>query len=92
MGALGPDGSLLYVSDEDGVFQVIRRSPDGRDKIALTEGKREHGEPSGTYGYAPLPSPDGRRVVHSSTLITSFHSERCSAHRRNRTVRSHTIS
>ena len=38
--------------------------PDGRDRIAITDGEREHGEPSGTYGYAPLPSPDGRRVVH----------------------------
>jgi dipeptidyl aminopeptidase/acylaminoacyl peptidase len=60
----GPDGSLFYLSDEDGWFQVIRRSPDGRDRIAITDGEREHGEPSGTYGYAPLPSPDGRRVVH----------------------------
>jgi dipeptidyl aminopeptidase/acylaminoacyl peptidase len=58
------DGSLLYVSDEDGWFQVIRRSPDGRDRLVLTAGEREHGEPSGGYGYVPLPSPDGRRVVH----------------------------
>ena len=42
----------------------IRRTPDGRDRIVLTDGEREHGEPSGGYGYAPLPSPDGRRVVH----------------------------
>jgi dipeptidyl aminopeptidase/acylaminoacyl peptidase len=60
----GPDGSLFYLSDEDGWFQVIRRSPDGRDRIAITDGDREHGEPSGAYGYAPLPSPDGRRVAH----------------------------
>ena len=33
--------------------------PDGRDRIVLTDGEREHGEPSGGYGYAPLPSPDG---------------------------------
>ena len=59
-----PDGSLVYVSDADGWFQVVRRSPDGRDRIALTDGPREHGEPSGGYGYAPLPSPDGSRVVH----------------------------
>ena len=31
---------------------------------ALTDGEREHGEPSGGYGFAPLPSPDGRRLVH----------------------------
>jgi dipeptidyl aminopeptidase/acylaminoacyl peptidase len=58
------DGSLVYVSDADGWFQVVRRSPDGRDRIVLTDGEREHGEPSGGYGFAPLPSPDGGRVVH----------------------------
>ena len=56
-----PDGSLLYVSDADGWFQVVRRSADGRDRIVLTDGEREHGEPSGGVGYAPLPSPDGSR-------------------------------
>ena len=58
------DGSLVYVSDADGWFQVVRRSADGRDRIVLTDGDREHGEPSGGYGFAPLPSPDGGRVVH----------------------------
>lgn len=58
------DGSLLYVSDASGWFQVVRRSADGRDRVVLTDGEREHGEPSGGYGYAPLPSPDGERVVH----------------------------
>ena len=58
------DGSIVYVSDADGWFQVIRRSPDGRDRIVLTDGEREHGEPSGTYGFVPLPSPDGSRIVH----------------------------
>jgi dipeptidyl aminopeptidase/acylaminoacyl peptidase len=59
-----PDGSLLYVSDADAWFQVIRRSPDGRDRLVLTDGAREHGEPSGGVGYVPLPSPDGARLVH----------------------------
>jgi dipeptidyl aminopeptidase/acylaminoacyl peptidase len=62
------DGSLLYVSDADGWFQVVRLSPDGRDRIVLTEGEREHGEPlSGIMfgaGSAPLPSPDASRFVH----------------------------
>jgi dipeptidyl aminopeptidase/acylaminoacyl peptidase len=58
------DGSLLYVSDAGGWFQVVRRSPEGRDRIVLTDGEREHGEPSGGHGYAPLPSPDGSRFVH----------------------------
>ncbi len=58
------DGSIIYVSDADGWFQVIRRSPDGRDRLVLTDGKREHGEPSGGYGFVPLPSPDGTRLVH----------------------------
>jgi len=59
-----PDGSLTYVSDADGWFQVVCRSPDGRDRIVLTDGQREHGDPSGGYGYVPLPSPDGSRIVH----------------------------
>ena len=59
-----PDGSLLYVSDESGWFQVVRRSPDGRDRIVLTEGEREHGEPGGGFGHVPLASPDGTRFVH----------------------------
>ena len=58
------DGSIVYVSDADGWFQVIRRSPDGRDRLVLTDGEREHGEPSGGYGFVPLPSPDGNRLVH----------------------------
>ena len=56
------DGSLLYVSDADGWFQVVRLTADGRDRIVLTAGEREHGEPGGGVGYAPLPSPDGTPV------------------------------
>ncbi len=59
-----PDGSLLYVSDADGWFQVVKRTADGHDRILLTAGEREHGEPSGGPGAAPLPSPDGARFVH----------------------------
>jgi dipeptidyl aminopeptidase/acylaminoacyl peptidase len=59
-----PDGSLLYVSDADGWFQVVRLTADGHDRIVLTAGDREHGEPGGGVGYAPLPSPDGQRFVH----------------------------
>ena len=58
------DGSLLYVSDADGWFQVVRLTADGHDRIVLTAGEREHGDPSGGNGSAPLPSPDGRRFVH----------------------------
>jgi dipeptidyl aminopeptidase/acylaminoacyl peptidase len=58
------DGSLLFVSDADGWFQVVHLTTDGRDRVVLTSGKREHGEPAGGVGYAPLPSPDGRRFVH----------------------------
>jgi dipeptidyl aminopeptidase/acylaminoacyl peptidase len=58
------DGSLLFVSDADGWFHVVRRTADGRDRIVLTDGEREHGEPSGGVGYVPLPSPDGSRFVH----------------------------
>jgi dipeptidyl aminopeptidase/acylaminoacyl peptidase len=58
------DGSLLFVSDADGWFQVVRFTADGHDRIVLTAGEREHGEPSGGVGAAPLPSPDGSRFVH----------------------------
>ena len=59
-----PDGSLLFVSDADGWFQVVRLTADGHDRIVLTAGEREHGEPGGGVGFAPLPSPDGSRFVH----------------------------
>jgi dipeptidyl aminopeptidase/acylaminoacyl peptidase len=59
-----PDGGFLYLSDADGWFQVVRLAADGRSKTVLTTGKREHGEPSGGYGYAALPTPDGERFVH----------------------------
>ena len=59
-----PDGSILYTSDADGWFQVVRLTADGRDRIVLTSGEREHGDPSGGFGYAPDPSPDGSRFVH----------------------------
>jgi dipeptidyl aminopeptidase/acylaminoacyl peptidase len=60
-----PGGGFLYLSDADGWFQVVRLGADGRTKTVLTSGKREHGEPSGGYGYAALPSPDGSRFVYS---------------------------
>ena len=59
-----PEGGFLYVSDADGWFQVVRVAADGRSKTVLTSGAREHGEPSGGWGFAPLPSPDGRHFAH----------------------------
>ncbi|HET9346178.1 MAG TPA: prolyl oligopeptidase family serine peptidase [Candidatus Limnocylindrales bacterium] len=59
-----PDGGLLYASDADGWFQVVRLSADARERQLLTSGAREHAEPSGGIGWAALPSPDGRRFVH----------------------------
>jgi dipeptidyl aminopeptidase/acylaminoacyl peptidase len=59
------DGSgLLMISDQDGWFQVVRVSADGKKRNLLTSDQRDHGEPGGGWGYAPLPSPDGRRFVH----------------------------
>jgi len=55
---------LLYISDKDGWFQVVRVSLDGKERTVLTSGRREHGEPGGNWGYVPLASPDGRRFVH----------------------------
>jgi dipeptidyl aminopeptidase/acylaminoacyl peptidase len=60
-----PDGSgLLFLSDADGWFQVVRAAVDGSERTVLTVDRREHGEPGGGWGYVPLPSPDGRRFVH----------------------------
>jgi dipeptidyl aminopeptidase/acylaminoacyl peptidase len=60
-----PDGSgLLFISDKDGWFQVVRVSLDGAERAVLTAGAREHGEPGGGWGYSPLASPDGRRFAH----------------------------
>jgi dipeptidyl aminopeptidase/acylaminoacyl peptidase len=59
-----PGGGFLYLSDADGWFQVVRVGADGRETSVLTSGAREHGEPTGSYGYAALPSPDGQRFVH----------------------------
>src|SRR4051812_6787914 len=59
-----PRGGWLYLSDSDGWFQVIRLDHDGRTKTVLTSGSREHGEPSGGYGYSALASPDGERFAH----------------------------
>ena len=60
-----PDGSgLLMLSDADGWFQVVRVSTDGSDRVVLTTGQHEHGEPGGGWGYVPLPSPDGKRFAH----------------------------
>ena len=63
-----PDGSILFVSDADGWSHVVRLTADGRDRIVLTSGEREHGvhtiEFGRGVGFEPDPSPDGRRFVH----------------------------
>jgi dipeptidyl aminopeptidase/acylaminoacyl peptidase len=59
-----PDGGWLYASDASGWFQIVRASADGRERRVLTTGEREHGEPTGSSGYAALSSPDGARFVH----------------------------
>jgi dipeptidyl aminopeptidase/acylaminoacyl peptidase len=60
-----PDGSLLYLTDADGWFQVVRRSADGRSQTVLTAGSREHGTVDGTYGMGPRSSPDGRALAYA---------------------------
>ena len=61
-----PDGSgLLFVSDADGWFQVVRVNADGTGRIVLTSGAVEHGAPGALFGIAPIPSPDGTRFIHA---------------------------
>ena len=54
------DASLLILSDADGWFQVVRVKADGSGREVLTSGACEHGEPTGSPGWLPLPSPDRR--------------------------------
>ena len=64
------DGSLLFVSDADGWFQVVRLTPDGRHRLVLTSGQREHWDAAAALGFGfgsgftPEASPDGKRFVH----------------------------
>ncbi len=60
-----PDGSLLFVSDADGWFQVVRLDPSLRHRTILTTTGREHGDPGSSFGFSPIASPDGTRFVHS---------------------------
>jgi dipeptidyl aminopeptidase/acylaminoacyl peptidase len=69
-GSWWPDGgSIVYVDDRDGWFQVRRMVIDpesgapGED-VALTSGPQEHGSPSGDPPSSPQASPDGRHVAH----------------------------
>jgi len=59
-----PDGSLLFLSDADGWFQVVRLDPSLRGRTVLTGPGCEHGEASGSFGFVPLASSDGSRFVH----------------------------
>ncbi len=59
-----PDGSLLWLTDADGWFQVVWRAGDGGPPTFVTSEPREHGEPSGGDASAPLASPDGSSVAH----------------------------
>jgi dipeptidyl aminopeptidase/acylaminoacyl peptidase len=63
--AWAPDGSLLFATDHDGWFQVVRRPADGGRTVQLTVGEREHAEGSGLVGFGPLPSPDGSRFTYA---------------------------
>ena len=62
--AWAADGTLLFVTDRHGWFQVMRRTADGSQTAPLTAGEREHGEPSGADGFGPRPSPDATRFTY----------------------------
>ena len=57
------DGGMLHISDASGWFQVVRRAGDLTAATVLTGGERDHGEPAATFGWVPLPSPDGTRFT-----------------------------
>ena len=54
-----PDGGLVFISDADGWFQVVRRATDLTSRTTVTAGEREHGEPGALFGSRRYPSPDG---------------------------------
>ena len=60
---ISPDGSLIaYVGhDDDGLGDVIVMAPDGSGKKNVTLGR------PGTHDYYPCFSPDGNRIVFSSS-------------------------
>ena len=58
------DGGMLHISDASGWFQVVRRPADLGRPAALTAGERDHGEPAATFGFVPLPSPDGAQFSY----------------------------
>ena len=59
-----PDGGLLYISDADGWFQVVRLAADARERDGPDERAAGARRAVGGTGLAPLPSPDGARFVH----------------------------
>jgi dipeptidyl aminopeptidase/acylaminoacyl peptidase len=59
-----PDGGLVFISDADGWFQVVRLAADLTSRTPVTAGAQEHGEPGALYGLEAHPSPDGRRIAH----------------------------
>jgi dipeptidyl aminopeptidase/acylaminoacyl peptidase len=65
-----PDGSLLFISDMDGWFQVVRLAADLRERTILSAAdqtarvRHDHGEPTGAPGFIPLASPNGSLVAY----------------------------
>jgi TolB protein len=56
--AVTPGGDVIFTSSRDGVAQIYRMRPDGTAPRRLTDSDRED--------LAPLPSPDGERVLFVS--------------------------
>ena len=78
-GRWASDGSLLFVSDADGWFQVVRLTPDGHDRIVLTDGEREHGEPYSGVLFGPDPRRCPRRTPAASSTSRSTTGSRTSS-------------
>ncbi len=61
-------GALLYVSDESGHTQLYRHDIATGERLRLTDGTGEYGEPAwsqGQHSYAPLPDGHGLVAIRS---------------------------
>ena len=73
------DGSLLFVSDADGWFQVVRLTADGHDRIVLTAASASTASPRAACCSAPDPRRCPRRTAAGSSTSRSTTDSRTSS-------------